>query len=212
MHRLMQHTMNRMPAKLNGTAIAAIGAGSLFVWSGIKGWSVLGTIGDIVSGKQPNQSLIYPLIAPGVTTSNSSGGTIGGATGSALANDALKYVGHAYLFGGAPGTNGQNPWDCSSFVNWVVGHDMGLAIPGIGAGNYNGSVHGPPTGSWGAWPGLHGISRSQVQAGDIIVWAFHMGIATSNTDMVSALDPADGTKVTVIDKSGNGPLLKYGRL
>jgi cell wall-associated NlpC family hydrolase len=198
-----------MPGKLNGVALAAIGAGSILTWSGIKGWSVIGTIGDVISGKAPNQQAVYPLAAPGA---QSSGAQITGATGSAISDDAIKYEGHAYSYGGAPGTNGTNPWDCSSFCNWVIGHDMHMAIPGIAPGQYNGSSHGPPTGAWGIWPGLHKITRSQIQAGDLIVWTFHMGIAISNTDMVSALDPADGTKVTAIDKSGNGPLLRYGRL
>jgi|SRR5215475_1825367 len=193
-------------AKINGVALAAIGAGSLFVWSGIKGWSVLATFGDVIAGKKPKQSSIYPL-APG---GDSSG--IGGATGSAVADTAIKYKGHAYLYGGAPGKDGRNPWDCSSFCNWVIGHDLRSAIPGNGPGKYDGSVHGPPTGAWASWPGLHRISRTEVQAGDLIVWFGHMGIAISNTHMVSALNPSERTAETPIDGHGNGPLLKYGRL
>jgi cell wall-associated NlpC family hydrolase len=198
-----------MPAKLNGIALAAVGAGSILIWSGIKGWSVLGTIGDVISGKAPNQEAVYSLSDPGAPTNDA---LVGGATGSAISDDALKYQGHAYNYGGAPGTNGESPWDCSSFCNWVVGHDMHMAIPGYSPGQYNGSVHGPPTGSWGIWPGLRRLSRSDVQAGDLIVWAGHMGIAISNSHMVSALDPKHGTEVTPIDGYGNGPILKYGRL
>jgi hypothetical protein len=39
-----------------------------------------------------------------------------------------------------------------------------------------------------------------------------MGIAISNTEMVSAQDPQDGTKRGPIDGGGDGPLMKYGRL
>jgi cell wall-associated NlpC family hydrolase len=193
--------------KLNGLALAAIGAGSLFVWSGIKGWSVTATLGDVITGKRPRQSSIYALSTP---EGQSSG--IGGATGSAISDAAVQYQGHAYLYGGAPGKDAQNPWDCSSFCNWIIGHKLGGTIPGYGPGKYDGSIHGPPTGSWAIWPGLHRISRSELQAGDLIVWSGHMGIAVSNDHMVSALNPIARTKITPIDGYGNGALLKYGRL
>jgi cell wall-associated NlpC family hydrolase len=192
--------------KINGIALAAVGAGSLFVWSGIRGWSVLATFGDVITGKKPKQVSIYPL------TTGEIGGSSGGATGSAVSDAALKYKGHAYQYGGAPGKNGRNPWDCSSMCNWVIGHDLRSSVPGYGPGKYDGTSHGPPTGSWALWPGLHRISRSDVTAGDLIVWTGHMGIAINNTYMVSALNPIATTKVTKIDESGNGPLLKYGRL
>lgn len=193
---------------INGVALASVGAGTLFVWSGIKGWSLTETIGDVISGKAPSSSLMYPLAIPGQSASASVGG---GGTTSDLANLALSYQGHAYKYGGAPGMDGSKPWDCSSFANWCVSK-TGRAIPGYGPGKYNGTVHGPPTGSWGIWPGLRRISRANVQAGDIIVWTLHMGIAVSNSDMVSALNPSDRTKRTPIDGFGNGPLIKYGRL
>lgn len=208
---MITETLPNMAGKINGFSLAAIGAGSLFVWSGIKGWSITGTIGDVILGHRPNQSLAYALTSP---DPGGSGG-ISGGTASQAANDALKYQGHLYKYGGAPGRNGQNPWDCSSFANWVFGHDMGAAIPGYGPGRYDGSVHGPPTGSWAIWPGLQSISAGQVQAGDIIIWPTHMGIAISNTHMVSAVGP-DGTHSTKQDPiHGGGPrgesVIRYGR-
>jgi len=196
---------------INGVALTAVASGSILIWSGIKGWNLTQTVGEVITGKVPTGSNVNLLTAP-----NSGGG--GGAnsaigfTNSQVANDALQYAGHAYSFGGAPGKNGTNPWDCSSFVNWVVGHDLHGAIPGYGPGQYDGSVHGPPTGSWAVWPGMAHISASQVQAGDIIVWAGHMGIAVNNQEMISALNSRLGTKVTPIAGNGNGPLLAYGRL
>lgn len=203
-----------MPGKINGIALAAIGAGSLFIWSGIKGWSLTATIGDVILGHRPHQSLQYALTNADATSGGTSGGTAGN-TSSQAANDALRYLGHIYKYGGAPGRNGQSPWDCSSFCNWVFGHDMGAAIPGYGPGKYDGSVHGPPTGSWAVWPGIRSISASEVQAGDIVIWPTHMGIAISNTDMVSATGP-DGTPSTKKDPiHGGGPIgesvIRYGR-
>ena len=193
----------------NGYALAAIGAGIVFTWSGVKGWSVLPTIGEIISGKSPNTSETLPL-----TSGDGSTGGVG-KTGNAIADDALKYQGHAYVFGGAPGRNGTHAWDCSSFCNWVIGHDTGNAIPGIGSGKYDGSTHGPPTGSWAIWPGARRVSHADLSPGDVIVWATHMGIYIGNNKMISAESPANGTRigdVTNPNKLGLGPVLKFGRI
>ena len=195
---------------INGRALTFAGLGAVFIWSGIKGWSLLGTLGDVVTGHRPSQSPNAALVDPNYVAP-SSGGTFIGPSVSNIVNNAMRYQGHAYSFGGAPGKNGQNAWDCSSFVNWVTGHDCGLAIPGYAAGKYDGSSHGPATGQWGVWPGLTHVQRSDVQGGDIVVWALHMGIALNNRQLISALNPTQGTIITDIDQSGNGPLMCYGR-
>lgn len=190
---------------VSGKGLAALGAGSLFVWSGIKGWSVMGTLGDLITGVKPSQAPVNAL---------QSGGTAGNSTpvmGTDLGSIAKGYVGHGYIYGGAPGKDASHGWDCSSFVNYVAGIVAGLPIPGYSAGKYDGSTHGPATGQWGIWPGLNHIPRSSVQSGDIIVWLNHMGIATSNSSMVSALNSLVGTKETSIEGNGNGPILCYGR-
>lgn len=196
---------------LNGRALTVTGVGLLFVWSGIKGWSVLGTLGDLVTGKKPNQSVSYPLQIAPKGSSNGSIASTAGATG--IAAIALAYQGHAYKYGGAPGTDGSKPWDCSSFVNYVVGVKAGLAIPGNGPGKYTGTTHGPPTGAWAAWSGMDTVKRTDVQAGDILLWLGHMGIATGHDSMISALNPRIGTKTQQIDSGvGRGPLVRIGRL
>src|SRR4051812_36393875 len=164
---------------LNGRALAITCGGLLFVWSGIKGWSVLGTIGDLIVGVKPNQSVSYPLqIAPKASVGNAVGSAVAASGAAGLAVIALSYQGHAYRFGGAPGPNGDKPWDCSSFINYVVGVKAGRAIPGNGPGKYTGTSHGPATGNWAAWNGMTTVSRADVQAGDILLWLGHMGMAT----------------------------------
>lgn len=193
----------------NGRALTATSFGILLIWSGVKGWSVLGTIGDLITGKKPNESVSFPL---SVKTGSGSGSAVSGsATG--IAEIAMQYVGHSYLFGGAPGRDGSRPWDCSSFVNYVVGVKAGKAIPGNGPGKYTGTSHGPATGNWAAWAGMDTVKRSDVQAGDILLWFGHMGIATGHNTMISALNPKVGTKTQTIDSGvGRGPLLRIGRL
>lgn len=196
----------------SGRALAVSGAGLLFIWSGIKGWSVLGTLGDLVTGTKPNQPVSNPLqINP--KDPNAATPVAGLVGGVALAAIAESYEGHAYRFGGAPGTDGSKPWDCSSFINYVVGVKAGMAIPGNAPGKYTGSTHGPPTGVWAAWSGMDTINRSQVAAGDILLWVGHMGMATGNNTMISALNPRIGTKSQQIDAGvGRGPLVRIGRL
>jgi hypothetical protein len=188
---------------INGVALTAVATGSILIWSGIKGWNVLATTGQVISGKTPKGSDVNPLTSPGA---NAGGGIINSP--SDVANDAQKYNGHSYQYGGAPGKDGKSPWDCSSFINWVIGHDFNHSIPG--AANYDGTSHGPPTGLWAVWPGMQHISQ-EIHAGDIIVWATHMGIAISSTQMISALNSKLGTRVTEIHGTAPGPFI-VGRL
>jgi hypothetical protein len=173
-----------------GVGIATVAAGSVFAYAGIRGYSPLKAIQNILIGQPPNANQKIGLLAG--AGGNGSGGTP--ATDSALANIAIADIGHAYLYGGAPGTDGKHPWDCSSACNWWIGHEAGLSIPMYPNGSYTGASHGPPTGAWLLWNGVANIHRSQIQAGDIMVWQTHMGIAISNTEMVSAIGHAEGTR------------------
>lgn len=187
---------------LNGIALGSIAAGALFAYAGVTGKSVLGSIQAMVTGTSPSLlANVNPINGTGnpnalVTTP---GTVTGSANGTAIANDALKYSGHSYVYGGAPGNGGQNGWDCSSFVNWVLGHDLGMTLPG-GVSKYDGSSHGPVASSYQSFG--TGIPRSAVAAGDLCVWSTHIGIAISNTQMISALNPSLGTAVTGIENGG----------
>lgn len=139
----------------------------------------------------------------------------GPAAGNPVAVDADRYVGLGYVYGGAPAT-GRGHWDCSSFVNWVVGHDLGMAIPGYAAGKYTGAEHGPDTIAWAGWPGASHVASPA--AGDIVIWAGagtggHMGIVTGPDQMISALNSREGTRKTQIQGVGpSGVPLVYRRL
>lgn len=194
-----------MPVK--GAYLAVAGAGAIFLWSGLKGKSWSQVIRALISGQNPatlTSTNAIGTIGSGNPSANGEvpGAVQGNANGSAIANDALGYQGHPYSFGGAPGASGQNPWDCSSFVNWVLNHDMVSPIPGYSGRGWNPSTHGPNTLSYLAWPGARTISRANVAAGNLCVWETHMGIAINNTQMISALNPSLGTEVTGIENGG----------
>jgi hypothetical protein len=122
-----------------------------------------------------------------------------------IASDALRYRGAGYEFGGVPAT-GIGHWDCSSFVNWVVGNDCDMPIPGYSAGKYHGQSHGPVVLDWATWSGAS--TTKSPQRGDLVIWpgvgaTGHMGIFLADNQMVSALNHSSGTVVTPIN--GYGP-------
>jgi cell wall-associated NlpC family hydrolase len=198
-------------ASISLPAIAAIGAGSLLVWSGVKGWSIVATLGDLVTGVKPKEQTPSALVDPTYKSPSGPDSPVPNGGGD-LAGVALGYQGHAYNFGGAPGPDGSQPWDCSSFCNFCVAIKMGWAIPGYKPGQYNGKTHGPATGQWAIWSGLQRVSRGDVARGDIILWGGHMGIAVDNSTMISALNAREGTRVTKIEGTGRGPIIFTGRI
>lgn len=115
---------------------------------------------------------------------------------NAIADAAQKYVGQGYVWGGPADHPGN--WDCSSFVSYVLGHDLGLPLPGghYGDPGFPPHSHGPTTGSYLLYGGL--IDQTAVAAGDLVVWSSHMGIATSNSQIVSARDPQEGVGISGI--------------
>lgn len=134
--------------------------------------------------------------------------------GSQIAAIALQFIGADYVWGGAPGPGFTGNWDCSSFVNSVVGHYAHQSIPGYPDGTYNGLEHGPNTTMWLAAQGtvVGSIPRAALRAGDIPCWTSHMGVAISNTRMVSAQDPATGVQVGIVDGFMPGEVLTCLRL
>lgn len=130
-------------------------------------------------------------------SSGTSGSTAGSsATGSAIADDALKYVGQGYVWGGNADKPGN--WDCSSFVSYVLGHDLNMNLPGgkWGDPGFPPHAHGPTTLQYLLFG--QPVNANQVQAGDLIVYNTHIGIAVSSTEMVSAEDQAQGTGKSTI--------------
>jgi len=199
-----------MAANGNGTsgvALASMAAGSLFLYGGLTGKSVLKVVQTVITGKTPGTvGQAHPI------TGAAAAGAAG-TTPSAIADDALRYQGHPYVYGGAPGPSGMNGWDCSSFANWVLGHDFGMTLPGESAPGYNGTSHGPNTLGYLAWGAAQtvGHSASSAQAGDLLVWQTHMGFALGGGQMVSALNERLGTQVTTIAGGAPGAELLFVR-
>ena len=125
-----------------------------------------------------------------------------------LAAVAMNYIGHPYFLGGAPGINGDKPWDCSSAVSWWAGHDMGMRLPGQAKAGYDGSSHGPGSWQYITWAGATTI-QGPPAADDLVIWPGmgamgHIGVAIDAANMISALNPVNGTKVTPIASTKPG--------
>lgn len=197
---------------INGPALGALGIGSLFLYSAIRGKSILASAQAIITGQSPQTvKQTNPIASNTPVTDNTFGG--GNIASGGIAGIAQKYIGHAYLFGGAPGENGQNPWDCSSAANWIIGHDAKMSIPGFPNGSYNGQTHGPATLSWITWGAFVSHEAKDADAGNICVWETHMGIAIGGGKMVSALNPHLGTMITTIqDGAPPGEMLFVRRI
>jgi cell wall-associated NlpC family hydrolase len=126
-------------------------------------------------------------------------------SGGQIAGAAMQYEGGRYRWGGGgpfPTPGG----DCSGFVSWVLGHDLGMTLPG-GLKGFNGRSHGPVVLQYAAWSGAVKV-KGTPQAGDLCIWAGpsaagHIGIAISGTQMISALDQQQGVAISRIQ--GGGP-------
>jgi cell wall-associated NlpC family hydrolase len=195
--------------RLSGLALVMIGAGFVITYAGIKNATVVDTLRSLIKGEpvvgsatsgsleKSLQKAASDVSAAGASSAagstSGSGSTPSTATqegtdiGFRIADQARKYLGVPYAFG----KSGPSGVDCSGLVNLVVGHDLHQPIPGSSTGSYTG--HGPTSTTWYAWPGCTTIPRSSCAPGDLVCWIGHIGIAISNSRMISA--PAAGQKV-----------------
>jgi tail lysozyme len=132
---------------INGVALGALAMGSVFLWSAIKGKSVLATTQSLITGKNPGT---LPQTSPIADITNTTSGTTGttsngpiGTAGSNTHNLILigKYLNSngyskaaaAGICGCIAGESGGNPESVGSGGNGLIGWTP--ARPGIVTGN-----------------------------------------------------------------------------
>lgn len=189
--------------------VILLGTGTYLAWFGVHyfdsdtKWPT-DPVKAVLTGKplpQPAGQTSAQQVATGVEAANpTAAGTAAGqgianvSTGSAIANDALKYEGLGYVYGGNASSPGD--WDCSSFTSYVLGHDLGMALPGgkWGEPGFPPNAHGPTTNDYL----LFGtpVNYGSEQPGDLLVTTVHMGICIGGGGMISAQDPQLGTGIS----------------
>jgi cell wall-associated NlpC family hydrolase len=202
-------------AAVSGLAATSIAVGAVLAVSGIKNATLSDTLRALLKGEPvPGQSVgslgkaresaTADVAGLGAQISGIAGaagqsavgvlGAGGEAAGAAaglagrgglIATYAAQYLGRPYVFGAA----GPNAFDCSGLVTWVLHHDMGINLPS--------NTH-TVTGQWYVWSGATTIPRDQCQAGDLVCWTSHIGIAISPTQMIHAPHPGTVVKTAKI--------------
>ena len=83
-------------AKIPGLPIAFIALGGVLVWSGVENEPVTAILQGLAAGQRPAKGPAETFATPGTATgaAGNDSATGAGATGSAIADDALRYTGH----------------------------------------------------------------------------------------------------------------------
>ena len=187
---------------ISGLGVAMAASGAFLMYAGIRDVPLLEGARELLAGKLPAGNPPTQTVIDW-NAGSELGATVGGVVqragqlvasaqlNGAIVQAARKYVGIMYHFGGA-----QNPnagFDCSGLVNWVLGHDLGLTLPGQHSPGFAGTSHGPVTTDYFNWSGAKTVSRSDIQAGDLLCGGGHIGIATGGNMYIDA--PTFGERV-----------------
>jgi cell wall-associated NlpC family hydrolase len=116
----------------------------------------------------------------------------GSATGNAMANFAMRYVGYPYVWA----THGPSSFDCSGFTYWVTKNVTGANIG---------------TGLWTQWAAGTPVSRSALQPGDLVFFQntykaglSHVGVYIGNNQFVHAENENTGVRVSDLNSNYYG--------
>lgn len=122
----------------------------------------------------------------GSSSDDDSGTVTSTSDGKKVVEYAKKFIGKRYKYGGQwNGSPNYTPTDCSGFVKGVYAH-FGYNIPRVASASlYNSSS------------ALKKVSRSNLQAGDLVLYSGHVAMLTGNgNQIIHASNARDGIKYT----------------
>ena len=107
----------------------------------------------------------------------------GSATGRAVAEAALSYVGKVpYKWAGETPAG----WDCSGMVSYILHTQFGIELPD--------DTH-TVTSQFYVWSGAATVANSEAAPGDLACWVGHIGICIDSGHMVNAALPGTMTRI-----------------
>jgi len=174
-----------------GTVILITGAGSNGFypvdWSGLKGFMYAQYLGKTSAALSERGGSANN---PGSTNGGSPGGTSsGGATGNAIVDYAMRYLGYPYVWA----THGPSSFDCSGFTYWVTLNVLGRDIGG---------------GLWTQVSAGSAVSRNSLQPGDLVFFQntytaglSHVGIYIGNDQFIHAENESTGVRISDLNSS-----------
>lgn len=120
------------------------------------------------------------------------------SAGQAVVNEAMKYLGKPYVYGG----NGPNAFDCSGFTSYVY-RQLGYSLNRTAAGQNSNGV---------------AVSKENLQPGDLVTfydrgysYVGHVGIYIGNGQMIHAGNSSTGVIISDINSSYYGSRFVSGR-
>lgn len=132
--------MSRTGSGMDGPSLAAVGIGAVLVWGGIRGYSILLAVQNIIQGKPAGQGQsMQSLVSAASGSGSGSSGPVGlsGAKGGMPENAASMYAyfrAHGLSHNGAAGVigniaqeSGGNPESVGSGGNGLIGWTPPLA-------------------------------------------------------------------------------------
>ena len=174
-----RHRADTTSHAVRNTTVAAIAAGAAVTGVAMPAQAA-GHVSDLGTASSYTSSLAmysasYTTQAPNALAAGSGVSTQSNHSASGMAGTAYQGIGGAYVWGGSS----FKAWDCSGFTQWVYAQN-GINLPRT---------------TWAQFAA--GTPTATPKPGDLVSQngGSHVGIYIGNGQMISALNPMQGTQV-----------------
>jgi hypothetical protein len=163
---------------VSGAAIAAVFAGGLFLWSGVKGYRMSYVVQDILSGKDPSKDPRVPTTQLGVTPGGLFGGLLGGIhlLGSSGAGSTTSgNIPGSGSLGGSQAQNQALGKRMAAAVGWTGAQWTAFNNLVMGESGWSSTIKNPTSSASGIAQNIQGFGPGYQSgnAGQQIAWMIH---------------------------------------